>query len=465
MSTKFNVKNPATGELIQEVTRHTEEEINQALENGQKGFKTWAKVNAHERSRLLKAWSRKIQENKEEIAKVMTMENGKPLQESLGEVNYATSYIDWYAEEAVRIYGRTIPASSESKRIVVSRQPIGLVAAITPWNFPAAMMTRKAAPALAAGCTFIVKAAEETPLTTMTLVELAHEAGIPKDAIQYVNGRGSVVGKIFTDSPFVRKITFTGSTPVGKSLIKGSAETVKHVTMELGGHAPLIIAEDADLDFAVGQTIISKYRNAGQTCVCVNRILVHENVVDAFAEKFTAAVTKLNVGNGLDESTDVGPIINEKGFDKIVAQVNDAIEKGAEVLVGNKYEMNREEGYFFVYPTVLKNVDASMDIMQEETFGPIAPITSFKSIEEAVEIANNTPYGLAAYFFTNDYRTGTYLHDHLDFGIIGWNDGAPSAAHAPFGGMKESGLGREGGTEGIEPYLETKYMSVGNLLE
>ena len=235
--------------------------------------------------------------------------------------------------------------------------------------------------------------------------------------------------------------------------------------MELGGHAPLIIAEDADLDYAVAQTIISKYRNAGQTCVCVNRILVHENVVDAFAEKLTAAVAKLKVGNGLDKSTDIGPIINEKGYDKIVSQVNDAIEKGAEVLIGNKYDVDREQGYFFVYPTVLKNVDASMDIMQEETFGPVAPITSFKTINEAVEIANNTPYGLAAYFFTNDYKTGTYLHDHLDFGIIGWNDGAPSAAHAPFGGMKESGLGREGGTEGIEPYLETKYLSIGNLLE
>ena len=463
MSTTFKVKNPATGELIQEVTRHTEEEINQALKKGHKGFETWAKVHAHERSRLLKAWSQKIQDNKEEIAKVMTMENGKPLRESLGEVNYATSYIDWYAEEAVRIYGRTIPASSETKRIIVSRQPIGLVAAITPWNFPAAMMTRKAAPALAAGCTFIVKAAEETPLTTMTLIELAYEAGIPKDAIQYVNGKGSVVGELFTNSPFVRKITFTGSTPVGKSLIKGSADTIKHVTMELGGHAPLIIAEDADLDLAVSQTIISKYRNAGQTCVCANRILVQENVVDAFAEKFTKAVSKLKVGNGLDETTDVGPVINEKGYDKIVAQVQDAIDKGAEVLIGNNYEADREQGYFFVYPTVLKNVDPSMAIMQEETFGPIAPIITFKTIEEAVEIANNTPYGLAAYFFTNDYRTGTYLHDNLDFGIIGWNDGAPSAAHAPFGGMKESGIGREGGIEGIEPYLETKYLSIGNL--
>ncbi|WP_432354489.1 NAD-dependent succinate-semialdehyde dehydrogenase [Sporosarcina sp. A2] len=464
MSNSIEVKNPATGELIKEVGVQTAEEIHHAIEKGHMEFKRWSKVNAHERSKLLKAWSHKIQENKEEIAKVMTMENGKPLSESLGEVNYATSYIDWYAEEAIRIYGRTVPAATESKRIVVTRQPIGLVAAITPWNFPAAMMTRKAAPALAAGCTFIVKAAEDTPLTTMTLIELAHDAGIPKDAIQYVNGKGSEVGPLFTNSPLIRKITFTGSTPVGKSLIKGSADTVKHVTMELGGHAPLIIAEDADLVLAVSQTIISKYRNAGQTCVCVNRILVHESLVDAFAEKFTKAVAKLKVGNGLDETTDIGPIINEKGFDKIVAQINDALEKGAEVLIGNKYQVDRDKGYFFIHPTVLKNVDASMDIMQEETFGPVAPITTFKTIEEAIEIANNTPYGLAAYFFTENYKTGMYLHDHLDFGIIGWNDGAPSAAHAPFGGMKESGLGREGGIEGIEPYLETKYLSVGNLV-
>jgi succinate-semialdehyde dehydrogenase / glutarate-semialdehyde dehydrogenase len=463
VSITLKVKNPATGELIKEVTRHTEDEINEVIKNGHDEFGKWAKINAHERSRLLSAWSKIIQKNKDEIAELMTKENGKPLKESLGEVNYATSYIDWYAEEAIRVYGRTIPANSESKRIVVTREPIGLVAAITPWNFPAAMMTRKAAPALAAGCTFVVKPAEETPLTTMKLVDLAHEAGIPKNVIQYVNGRGSVVGKLFTDSKFIRKITFTGSTPVGKTLIRDSANTLKHVTMELGGHAPLIVAKDADLDFTVNQTILSKFRNAGQTCVCTNRILVHEDIVDEFAEKLTEAVNQLNVGNGLDENTDIGPIINKKGYDKIVAQVKDAIDKGAEVLTGNKYDENKEQGYFFVYPTILKNVDDRMDIMQEETFGPIAPITSFKTIEEAVEIANNTPHGLAAYFFTNDYKIGTYLHENLEFGIVGWNDGAPSAAHVPFGGMKESGLGREGGTEGIEPYLETKYLSIGNL--
>ncbi|MEH7119083.1 NAD-dependent succinate-semialdehyde dehydrogenase [Neobacillus vireti] len=463
MADLLQVKNPATGEVIKEIRINTEEEIKHALKIGHESFKKWSKVNAHERSRLLRNWSKIIQEHKEEIAEIMTLENGKPMAESLGEVDYATSYIDWYAEEAKRIYGRTVPASSETKRIIVSKQPIGLVAAITPWNFPAAMMTRKAAPALAAGCPFIVKPAVETPLTTMRLIELAHEAGISADVIQYVNGAGSKVGDIFTTSEYVRKITFTGSTPVGKRLIKNSAETVKHVTMELGGHAPLIIAEDADLDFAVQQTIITKFRNAGQTCVCANRIIVHEKIVDAFSMKLAEAAKQLKVGNGLDKDTQVGPIINEKGFNKIADQINNAIEKGAMVLAGNKFNADKEQGYFFVYPTVLTNVTLDMNIMQEETFGPVAPIITFKNLEEAVEIANSTPYGLAAYFFTNSYKTGTYLSENLDFGIVGWNDGAPSGAHIPFGGMKESGIGREGGLEGIEPYLETKYLSIGNL--
>lgn len=463
MSEHIKVNNPATGELIEKVPVHSEDEIKSMLEKGHESFKKWSAVNAHERSRLLRQWSEKVQEHKQSIAETMTLENGKPLKESLGEVDYATSYIDWYAEEAKRIYGRTIPASSDSKRIIVTQEPIGLVAAITPWNFPAAMMTRKAAPALAAGCTFIVKPASETPLTTIRLIELAHEAGIPADAVQYVNGKGSIIGDLFTSSDFVRKITFTGSTPVGKTLIKNSADTIKHVTMELGGHAPLIVAKDADLNFAVTQTIGTKFRNAGQTCVCANRIIVHEDIVDIFSEKLTKEVQCLKVGNGLDKGIDIGPIINEKGYDKIVSQVDDAIEKGAKVLVGNEYHIDEEKGYYFVHPTVLGNVDSSMTIMHEETFGPVAPITSFKTIEEAVKIANDTPYGLAAYFFTNDYKTGTYLHDQLKFGIIGWNDGGPSAAHAPFGGMKESGLGREGGMEGIEPYLETKYLSIGNL--
>ncbi|MFC2948108.1 NAD-dependent succinate-semialdehyde dehydrogenase [Virgibacillus sediminis] len=460
---KLKIKNPATGQLVQEVPINTEEEIQQKLKRGHESFNNWFKVNAHYRSKLLKKWSNKVQGAKEEIAKTITLESGKPIQESLNEVDYATSYIDWYAEEAKRIYGRTIPANSESKRVIVTRQPVGLVAAITPWNFPAAMMTRKAAPALAAGCTFIIKPAENTPLTTIKLVQLAHEAGIPEDVVQYVNGYGNEVGKLFTASTYVKKITFTGSTTVGKLLMKDSADTVKHISLELGGHAPLIISEDADIDFAVSQTIASKFRNAGQTCICVNRVLVHENIVDEFSEKLTKEVVKLKVGNGLEKDINIGPIINEKGFDKIIYQINDAMQKGAEVLCGNNYNANRDAGCFFIHPTVLKNVNENMAIMQEETFGPVIPLTTFKEIEEAVEIANSTPYGLAAYFFTNDYRTGAYFHENLDFGIVSWNDGAPSAAHTPFGGMKESGLGREGGIEGIESYLETKYLSIGGL--
>ncbi|KGX84780.1 NAD-dependent succinate-semialdehyde dehydrogenase [Pontibacillus litoralis] len=460
MST-IKVTNPATGELVQEVPVSTEEEVQEALQKGYEYFQTWKQVNAHERSSLLKAWSARIQEEKEGIAKVMTLESGKPLKESLGEVDYATSYIDWYAEEAKRIYGRTIPAHTEAKRIIVSHQPVGLVAAITPWNFPAAMMTRKAAPALAAGCTFIVKPAEETPLTTIRLVELAHEVGIPEAAAQCVNGQGKKIGKLFTDSDYVRKITFTGSTPVGKQLMKNSADTVKHVSMELGGHAPFIVAADADLDLAVQHVMAAKFRNAGQTCICANRVLVQESLADKFIHKVKEEVATLRVGNGLEKETQIGPVINGKSFDKIVNQIQDATEKGAQVVCGKEFNANPNQGYFFIHPTVLMNVSEEMTIMKEETFGPVLPITTFTNVEEAVQIANSTPFGLAAYYFTNDYRVGTYLHDQLDFGIVGWNDGAPSAAHAPFGGMKESGLGREGGIEGLDPYLETKYLSIG----
>lgn len=463
MANTFQVKNPATGETLATITRNSEEEIERALKNGHEAFQSWKKTNAHERARLLQAWSRLIQAEKQEIAEMMTRENGKPLAESIGEVDYATDYIDWYAEEAKRVYGRTIPTHVDGKRLVVSKHPIGLVAAITPWNFPAAMMTRKAAPALAAGCTFIVKPAEETPLTTIKLTELAHLAGIPKDVIQCVNGQGKVIGKLFTNSKLVRKITFTGSTPVGKALIKGSADTVKSVTMELGGHAPVIVAEDADIDLAVQQTIATKFRNAGQTCVCANRILVHESISDVFSKKLAEKTKQLVVGNGLDSHTDIGPVINQSSYEKIVNQIDDALAKGASVLTGATYDIDDVNHSYFVHPTILAGVTNDMEIMHEETFGPVAPLTTFRTLDEAIAIANDTPYGLAAYFFTNDYRVGNYLFDHLDYGIIGWNDGATSAAHAPFGGMKESGLGREGGIEGIEPYLETKYLSVGNL--
>ena len=460
---ELKVYNPATGDLLATLPMDTQDEIVAKLKSGHDALTTWRNTSAYERSALISKWADLIIQHKESIAKIMTEENGKPYKESLGEVAYAVSYLTWYAEEAKRIYGRTIPASSTNKRIVVTRQGVGLVAAITPWNFPAAMMTRKAGPALAAGCTFIVKPAEDTPLTMIRLVELAHEAGIPKDVVQCVIGEGAKVGPVFTESKYVRKITFTGSTPVGKRLISESSNTVKHVSMELGGHAPFIICEDADIDFVIGQAVASKFRNAGQTCVCANRFIVHKNVLVEFSEKFAAAAKALKMGNGMDESTDIGPLINKKGFDKVAAQIEDAKAKGASVLAGGNVIVDTEKNTFFVEPTVLGNVTLDMDIMSDETFGPVAPIISFESIDEALEIANGTPFGLAAYYFTNNYKTGIYLQDNLDFGIIGWNDGLPSSAQVPFGGFKESGLGREGGIEGIEPYLETKYLSIGNL--
>ena len=463
MSEQLIVTNPATGETLAKVTIDSPESIETKLKAGYEAFKTFTKSSAYERAQLLNRWAELIIEDQENLAKIMTEENGKPLAESRGEVLYAASYLTWFAEEAKRLYGRTIPANSTNKRLLVTRQGVGLVAAITPWNFPAAMMTRKAGPALAAGCTFIVKPAEDTPLTMIRLVELAHKAGIPEDVVQIVNGRGADIGPLFTSSPYVRKITFTGSTPVGKLLIQQSAETVKGVSMELGGHAPFIVCEDADIDYVVTQAIASKFRNAGQTCVCANRFLVHEAVIDEFSEKFAQAAKALKVGNGLEEGVEVGPVINKKGFDKIVAQIEDAKAKGATLLAGGTTHFDDEKGFYFVNPTVLGNVTLDMKIMQEETFGPVAPITPFKSDEEAIEIANSTPFGLAAYFFTDNYKRGIYFQENLDFGILGWNDGLPSTAQAPFGGMKESGIGSEGGTEGIEPYLQTKYLSIAGL--
>ncbi|GEK32790.1 NAD-dependent succinate-semialdehyde dehydrogenase [Kurthia sibirica] len=454
------VKNPATGAVLAEIPIDSVEAIKVKIAEGAEAFKSWKKTSAHERAALLMAWSALIKKNRQQLGELITAENGKPIKEALGEVDYAVSYIDWYAEEAKRMYGRTIPAHVPNKRIIVTREAIGLVGAITPWNFPAAMMTRKAAPALAAGCTFIVKPAEETPLTTIRLIELAHEAGFPTAVVQSILADGPTVGEIFTSSPEVRKITFTGSTPVGKWLMERSAQSVKHMTMELGGHAPIIIAEDADLDLAVEQTVIAKFRNAGQTCVSPNRLLVHANIADTFVEKLTKRVDLLRVGNGMDNHNEVGPIINKKGFDKIVNQLNDAVEKGAKVVIGNEFDFDEGADYYFVQPTILTDVTADMKMMQEETFGPVIPIVTFTSIDEAIDVANNTPYGLAAYFFTESYKMGNYIAEGLHFGILGWNDGAPSGAHVPFGGMKESGIGREGGSEGIEPYLETKYLSM-----
>ncbi|OEC77376.1 succinate-semialdehyde dehydrogenase [Bacillus halotolerans] len=461
MPDQLTVYNPATGEAIKTIPQQSAKEVEEAIERSHQAFTSWSKTSANERASLLKKWYELIVEHKEELADLITKENGKPYQEAVGEVLYGAGYIEWFAEEAKRVYGRTVPAPTTGKRIVVTRQAVGPVAAITPWNFPNAMITRKAAPALAAGCTFIIKPAPDTPLSAYELARLAYEAGIPKDVLQVVIGDGEEIGNVFTSSPKIRKITFTGSTPVGKILMKNSADTVKHVSMELGGHAPLIVDEDANIDLAVEQAMVSKYRNAGQTCVCANRLIVHESIKDKFAAKLSEQVSKLKVGNGLEEGVNVGPIINKRGFEKIVSQIDDAVEKGAKVVAGGTYERNDDKGCYFVNPTVLADVDTSMNIMHEETFGPVAPIVTFTDIDEAIELANDTPYGLAAYFFTENYRRGIYISENLEYGIIGWNDGGPSAVQAPFGGMKESGIGREGGSEGIEPYLETKYMSIG----
>ncbi|MBM7634170.1 NAD-dependent succinate-semialdehyde dehydrogenase [Geomicrobium sediminis] len=457
----IEIKNPATGEIVDTISLQTEQDVKAAIERSEAGYRTWSKTTAEDRSKRLRTWYNLILEHKAELAALITAENGKPLKEAEGEVVYGAGYIEWYAEEAKRVYGRTVPASSTEKRIVVTRQAVGPVAAITPWNFPAAMITRKAAPALAAGCSFIIKPAPDTPLTAIRLVELGHEAGIPEDVLQVVNGDSVMIGKQFTESTIIQKVTFTGSTNVGKLLMKQSATTVKQVSMELGGHAPLIIDEDANLDLAVKQTVASKYRNAGQTCICANRLIVHEAIKDEFASKLAAEVKSLEVGIGTNPTTDIGPIINKNGFDKIVSQINDAKEKGASILVGGSFDQDEEKGTYFVHPTVLDGVTDEMTIMHEETFGPVAPITTFTSIDDAIAIANDTPFGLAAYYFTENYRRGLYIAENLDYGIIGWNDGGPSAVQAPFGGMKESGIGREGGPEGIEGYLETKYLSIG----
>ncbi|CAM4354262.1 NAD-dependent succinate-semialdehyde dehydrogenase [Lacicoccus alkaliphilus] len=464
MTQTFEVTNPATGEVVDTLPVNTKEEVEAAIGACHEGFTEWRQTDAHHRSGIIKEWFRLINENKDELAEIITKESGKPLHEALGEVAYANAYIEWYAEEAKRVYGRTVPANSPNKNILIKKQPVGLVAGITPWNFPAAMLTRKVAPALAAGCAFIIKPAAETPLTTMKLVALAYEAGVPENVFKAVNGSGSEIGSLFADSPLVRKITFTGSTPVGKSLIKNSADTVKHVSMELGGHAPIIVCGDADIDIAVDQTIASKFRNAGQTCICANRLFVHESIVDEFSQKLSEKVSGLKVGNGLEKGTQVGPLINKQAYEKVSGQADNAGQLGADILCGGTGIADDEKGTYFFEPTVIKNATQDMEIMNEETFGPLIPIQSFKEVDEAIELANSLPFGLAAYYFTNDYRTGLYLSDQLEFGVIGWNDGAPSAAHAPFGGLKESGLGKEGGPEGIEAYLDTKYLSIGNLI-
>ncbi|MCQ6274226.1 NAD-dependent succinate-semialdehyde dehydrogenase [Bacillus sp. V3B] len=457
-SSVIPVVNPANGEVISSVPNCGTVEAKRAVDAAYEALSVWSKKTAAQRGERLQQWYKLIDEEKETIGRIMTREQGKPLQEAMGEVVYANSFISWYAEEGKRIYGETIPASHENKRIVVLKQPVGVVAAITPWNFPAAMITRKVAPALAAGCTVVVKPAELTPLTALKLAELAEKAGIPKGVFNVITGDAKAIGETWLQDGRVRKITFTGSTEVGKILMRGAADTVKKVSLELGGHAPLIVFEDADLDKAVTEAIASKYRNAGQTCVCANRIYVHESIVGVFAEKYSTAVKELKTGDGLEEGTQIGPLIDTRAIQKMEKHISDAVQKGGRIEIGgNKLSLNG--GYFFE-PTVLMNATDEMLCMNEETFGPLAPITTFKTTEEVIQRANHTPYGLAAYVFTQNLSKAIQVSEQLEYGIVGLNDGVPSVAQAPFGGYKQSGLGREGGHHGIEEFLETKYISI-----
>ncbi|PWA10004.1 succinate-semialdehyde dehydrogenase (NADP(+)) [Pueribacillus theae] len=456
---KVEVKNPATGELVGTVPNAGKKETREAIAAAYDAFPTWSKLTAYERAGYLEKLYDLMIESADEMGELMTREMGKPLGEAIGEVKYAADFIKWFAEEGKRVYGRTIPSHVDNKRMLVTKQPVGVVGAITPWNFPAAMITRKLGPALASGCTFIVKPPNETPLTAIMLVELCEKAGIPKGVVNLVTGEASEIGEEMLTNPHVSKITFTGSTEVGKLLLKQGADQVKKMSMELGGHAPIIVLDDADIDKAVNGALLSKFRNGGQTCICGNRIYVQEGIHDEFVEKFVAEASKLKVGNGLEEGIDIGPVISKKGYEKIDRHVQNAIKQGADCVLGGQGKV--EGDTYFYNPTILTGVQPGMIIMNEETFGPVAPIQKVKTIEEAVKYANQTHYGLAAYVFTENYKKGIEVAESLQYGIVGWNDGVPSAPQSPFGGMKQSGLGREGGSEGIEEYLETKYIAVG----
>ena len=455
---KIAVINPATNEKIGSVPNGGEAQAKLAIDAAYDAFQTWSKTTAYERAKLLHRLNDLLVEETEDLAQTMTTEMGKPYKESKGEVTYAASFIDWYAEEGKRVYGETVPSHVPNKRMQVWKKPVGVVAAITPWNFPLAMITRKVAPALAVGCTVIIKPSKESPLTAIKFMDLVEKAGFPPGVVNLVTGSSSkIVGEIMNNEK-VRKITFTGSTEVGKILIEQSANQVKRLSLELGGHAPFIILDDADVDQAVKGVLGSKFRNSGQTCVCANRIYVQSSIYEEFIEKFSEAVKTLRLGASMDTEVDIGPLINEEGLEKVDAQVKDAVSQGATIVTGGS--RHGTVGTFYE-PTVLRDVTDSMVIMNEETFGPIAPIQKIETEEEAIKLANNTPYGLAAYVFTKDVARGTRLVEQLDYGIVGWNDGLPSAAQVPFGGMKESGFGREGGHEGLDSFLETQYVSIG----
>ncbi len=456
----FAVENPASGETVADVACCGAAETRRAIEAAARAFEHWRHTTVKERAALLRRWFDLMMENQEDLARILTAEQGKPLAEARGEIAYGANYVEWFSEEAKRVYGDTIPQPSNDKRIVCIKQPVGVVACITPWNFPNAMLARKIGPALAAGCTVVCKPANETPLSAHALAELATRAGIPPGVINILCGQTVEIGGELTSNPTVRKLTFTGSTAVGKLLMAQCAGTMKRMSMELGGNAPFIVFDDADLDAAVDGAMICKFRNAGQTCVCANRILVQEGVYDAFAEKFAAAVRGIKMGNGAEDGVTVGPLISTEAAEKVTSRVTDAVDRGATIELGGG---RSDLGDRFVEPTILTGVTDDMRVFREEIFGPVAPLMRFSTEEEAIAMANDTEFGLASYFYSRDIGRIWRVSEALEYGIVGINEGIISNEMAPFGGVKESGQGREGSKYGLDDYLEIKYMCLGGI--
>jgi succinate-semialdehyde dehydrogenase / glutarate-semialdehyde dehydrogenase len=457
----FVVRNPATGESIAEVPDGSLDDVRAAVEAAHRAFPAWSHLPADGRATVLHKAATLMRERQEELARLLTMENGKPISESRGEVAASAAFLDWNAEEARRTYGQVVPAASPDKRVLVLRQPVGVVAAITPWNFPLSMPARKVAPALAAGCTVVLRPSRATPLVAIEMFRILREAGMPAGVANIVTGTNSAeAGRELAEHPLVRKVTFTGSTEVGKQLMRYAAGTMKRVSFELGGHAPFIVFEDADLEKAAQAVILSRFRNAGQTCICTNRLFVQDGIAERFSARVAELARNLKVGNGLDAGVSVGPLIDERGFQKVEEHVADALSHGAEVLAGGR-RVSPEglQGYFYA-PTVLGNVQTDMLVMHDETFGPVLPVMPFATEDDAIRLANDTPFGLAAYFFTRDMGRGFRVAEGLEYGIVGLNDPLPTGPHIPFGGFKESGIGRENGAEGLQHFMEVKALSI-----
>ncbi|SUA63096.1 Succinate-semialdehyde dehydrogenase [NADP(+)] GabD [Oligella urethralis] len=456
----LEVTNPATGEVLGTVPKMGQAETRRAIEAAERAQKQWRAKSAKERALVLRKWFDLVMQHQDDLARIMTLEQGKPLAEAKGEIAYGAAYLEWYAEEGKRAYGDIIPGPASDRRIVVTKEPVGVCAAITPWNFPSSMITRKVGAALGAGCSMVIKPAAQTPYSAFALCVLAEEAGVPAGLVSVVTGSASEIGKEMTANPIVRKFSFTGSTEIGRLLMSQCSDQIKKVSLELGGNAPFIVFDDADLDAAVEGALISKYRNAGQTCVCANRIYVQDDIYDAFVEKFVAAVNKIKVGAGTEANVTQGPLIDKAAVSKVQEHIDDAVSKGAKVAAGGK---QHDLGGLFFEPTVLTEVTSSMKVAKEETFGPLAPLFRFKTEEDVVQMANDTEYGLAAYFYSRDLGRVWRVAEALEYGMVAINTGILSNEAAPFGGIKQSGLGREGAKYGLDDYLETKYMLIGGI--